>query len=239
MSRLFEYIEAVAFDLDGTLVDTAPDLAAAANMMLVILGGRQLPEARIPALIGEGIDQLVAKVLTLSRDGVAPEPAQLSTAARLFRDLYGQCLFQRSRLYPGALETLYALHSTGIFSCCITNKERGFTLPLLEAAGIAELVAFALCAERAAERKPNPTLLLAASRRLRVAPSRMLYVGDSRSDIMAARAAGCRIVAVDYGYDRGLPLAESRPDGVISNLTEIMSANVRPHPRPAASGVAL
>jgi phosphoglycolate phosphatase len=239
MPRLLEYIEVVAFDLDGTLVDTAPDLAAAANMMLVILGGRPLSEARIPALIGEGIDQLVAKVLTLSRNCIAPEPAQLSTAARLFRDLYGQCLFRRSRLYPGALEALHALQSAGVFSCCITNKERRFTLPLLEAAGIAELVAFTLCAERAEERKPNPTLLLAACQRLGIAPSRMLYVGDSRSDIIAARAAGCRAVAVDYGYHRDLPLAEARPDGIISNLTELMTANARPKPRPAASEVAL
>ena len=239
MPRLFEHIGVVAFDLDGTLVDTAPDLAAAANMMLVMLGDRPLPRACIPALIGEGVDQLAAKVLTLSRDGVAPAPALLSTAARLFRELYGRCLFRRSRVYPGALETLHALQSEGILSCCITNKERAFTLPLLEAAGIADLVRFALCAERAEERKPNPTLLLAACRRLGVAPSRMLYVGDSCSDIMAARAAGCRVAAVDYGYHRDLPLAEARPDAIISNLTEIISANVRRMPRAAASGVAL
>jgi phosphoglycolate phosphatase len=239
MPRLFDYIEVVAFDLDGTLVDTAPDLAAAANMMLVILGGRPLPEARVPALIGEGIDQLVAGVLTLTRDGIAPEPAQLSSAARLFRDLYEQCLFRRSRLYPGALETLHALQSAGVFSCCVTNKERRFTLPLLEAAGIAELIAFALCAERAEERKPNPMLLIDACQRLGVAPSRMLYVGDSRSDIIAARAAGCRVVAVDYGYHRDLPLAEARPDGIISNLTELMTASVRPKTRSVASEVAL
>jgi phosphoglycolate phosphatase len=238
MPRRFEDIAVVAFDLDGTLVDTAPDLADAANMMLMILGGRSLPESCIPALIGDGIDQLAAKVLTLSRDGVAPEPAELSTAARLFRSLYGQRLFRRSRLFPEALETLQALQSAGILACCITNKEGEFTLPLLEAAGIADLVTFALCAERAEERKPNPALLLAACRRLHIAPSRMLYVGDSGSDIIAARAAGCRVVAVDYGYHRDLPLAEARPDGIISNLTEIMSATVRRKPRAAASGVA-
>ena len=237
MSRVFEPIEVVAFDLDGTLVDTAPDLAVAANRMLAILGGRPLPERHVSALIGDGIDQLVSRVLTLS-GGTEPKPAQLSTAARLFRDLYGQCVFQRSRLYPGAHETLQALQSAGIFSCCITNKERRFTLPLLEAAGIADLIAFALCAERAEERKPNPTLLLAGCRRLGVAPSRMLYVGDSRSDIVAARAAGCRVVVVDYGYHRNLSLADARPDGIIGNLLEIMSANVQPSSRPAASGIA-
>jgi phosphoglycolate phosphatase len=221
-SRLFEDIEGVAFDLDGTLVDTAPDLAVAANRMLAILGGRPLPEARISALIGAGIDQLVAGVLTLSSDGSAPKAAQLSTAARLFRDLYEQRLFRRSRLYPGARETLTALQSSGIFSCCITNKERRFTQPLLEAAGIADLIAFALCAERAEERKPHPTLLLAGCQRLGVAPARMLYVGDSRSDIVAARAAGCRVVVVDYGYHGNLSLADARPDGIIGKLPEIM-----------------
>jgi phosphoglycolate phosphatase len=152
------------------------------------------------------------------------------TAARLFRELYGQCLFRSSRLYPGAHETLHTLQSAGIVSCCITNKERRFTLPLLEAAGIADLMAFALCAEHAEERKPNPTLLLAACQRLAVTPSRMLYVGDSRSDIVAARAAGCRVVAVDYGYHRNLSLAEARPDGIIVNLLEIMSANAQAAP---------
>lgn len=239
MPRLLEYIQVVAFDLDGTLVDTAPDLAAAANMMLVILGGRPLPETRIPALIGDGIDRLVARVLTLSRDGIAPEPKLLSTATHLFKDLYVQCLFQRSRVYPGVFEALRALASAGVFSCCITNKERRFTLPLLEAAGIAGLIAFAMCADRPEDRKPSPTLLLTACRRFGVDPPRMLYVGDSRSDIIAARAAGCRVIAVDYGYHHGVPLADARPDAIVSNLFELASMNARPKQSAAAPRVAV
>jgi phosphoglycolate phosphatase len=235
MPKLFDYIEAVAFDLDGTLVDTAPDLAAAANMMLTLLGIRPLPELHIPALIGDGIDRFVAEVLKQSRDGrTAPDSALFASAAALFRDLYREYLFERSRVYPGVMETLRALESAGVFSCCITNKESTFAVPLLEAAGIREPLAFALCADRAEDRKPSPSLLLLACARLGVKPPRMLYVGDARSDIVAARAAGCRVVAVDYGYHRDLPLVDPQPDGIVSNLTELISLQMRPRMGEAA-----
>lgn len=238
MPKLFDSIEAVAFDLDGTLVDTAPDLAAAANMMLTLLGSPPLPELHIPALIGDGIDRFVAKVLLQSRDGTAPDSALLASAAALFRDLYRQHLFQRSRVYPGVMETLRTLESAGVLSCCITNKESTFAVPLLEAAGISEPLAFALCADRAEDRKPSPTLLLRACARLGLKPPRMLYVGDARSDIVAARAAGCRVVAVDYGYHRDLPLVDPQPDGIVSNLTELISLQVRPRTGELAVGIA-
>lgn len=240
MPKLFDYIEAVAFDLDGTLIDTAPDLAAAANMMLSMLGSRPLPELHIPALIGDGIDRFVAQVLTQSRDGIAPDPALFARAAALFRDLYRQRLFQRSRVYPGVMETLRTLESAGVFSCCITNKEGTFAVPLLEAAGIHERIAFALSANRAEDRKPSPTLLLRACARIGVEPPRMLYVGDARSDILAARAAGCRVVAVDYGYGyhRDQPLHNPQPDGVVSNLTELISLEMRPRTGAPASRIA-
>lgn len=231
MPKLFEYIEAVAFDLDGTLIDTAPDLARAANMMLILLGSRPLPELQIPAMIGDGIDCLVARVLMQSQDGTAPDSGLFARAVALFRDLYRQQLFQRSRVYAGVAETLRTLKSAGIFACCITNKESAFAVPLLEAAGIREPLAFALCADRAEDRKPSPTLLLLACARLGVKPPRMLYVGDARSDIVAARAAGCRVVAVDYGYQRDLPSVDPQPDGIVSNLTELISLQVRPRTR--------
>lgn len=235
MLRLIDCIEAVAFDLDGTLVDTAPDLAAAANMMLVALGGRPLPHRRIAALIGGGVDSFVAGVLGEStgvsrrkeRGGRGPDPALTTTAAALFRHLYRQRLFERGRVYPGAIDALSMLQSASIPVCCITNKESRFTLPLLESAGLRERFATVLCADRPEDRKPSPNLLLAACAQLDVQPGQLLYVGDAPSDVVAARAAGCRVVAVSYGYNHPLALAEARPDAIVDNLTGLVSVGVR------------
>ncbi|MGQ0834152.1 MAG: phosphoglycolate phosphatase [Gammaproteobacteria bacterium] len=224
MQTLTDCIDAVAFDLDGTLIDTAPDLGAAANMMLLILGGKPLPEERIPEMIGAGIDRFVARVLTDS-SGAEPNGALQSSAAALFRDLYGRQPFERSRVYPGVAEALRALAGAGITLCCVTNKESRFVLPLLEKAGLRELFACTLCAERDEDRKPSPALLHGACAHLDVEPARMLYVGDSRTDVAAARAAGCRVVTVDYGYHGGVPLADARPDAIIGNLQEITALN--------------
>jgi len=220
--KLTDSIEAVAFDLDGTLIDTAPDLTAAANLMLAILGGRPLSERSVAALIGGGIEQLVTSVLRLSRDGAAPDATRLETAAELFRDLYRARLFQRSRIYPGVIESLRALERLGVVTCCITNKESDFALPLIEAAGLGDLIACTLSADRPEDRKPSPNMLLTACARFGIEPPRLLYVGDAQSDVLAARAAGCRVVAVDYGYQDAMLLAAARPDHVARNLTELV-----------------
>jgi len=236
--RLIDRIRAVAFDLDGTLIDTAPDLGDAANMMLVMLGGRLLPEQRIPYLIGAGIDQFVTNVLTESLGGITPDPKLQASAAALFRNLYGQRLFERSHLFSGVRDLLETLADAGTPLCCVTNKESTFALPLLEAAGLRSFFKLTLCADRAEDRKPSPNLLLAACARLDIEPQRMLYVGDSRSDVIAARSAGCRFVAVDYGYHHDLPLGDLRPDGIIGELAEIISLCLRPLMGSRAPGVA-
>lgn len=227
MPKLIDCIEAVAFDLDGTLIDTAPDLGAAANMMLVILGGRPLAEECVPALIGAGIDAFVKRVLTKTC-GKAPTHSLHKTAAALCRDFYEQRLFARSHVYPGVAETLRVLDERGITLGCVTNKESRFALPLLEAAGLSEHMSFTLCADRAEDRKPSPNLLLAASAYVGIEPGQMLCVGDSRADVVAAHTAGCRIVAVDYGYHHDQPLAELHPDGIVGNAMELIDLRVRP-----------
>lgn len=220
MPKLIDGIEAVSFDLDGTLVDTAPDLGAAANMMLIMLGGRPLPDDQIPSLIGAGIDALVTRVL--ARSGIAPDPALHSMAGALFRNLYGQRVFERSRIYPGVVMTLHNLRAHGRTLYCVTNKERKFALPLLQLAGLDGFFASVFCADRPEDRKPSPNLFISACTHACVEPARMLCVGDSRADISAARSAGCRIVAVDYGYHHGQPLEELRPDGIVSNVQELL-----------------
>lgn len=226
MFRLIDCIEAVAFDLDGTLIDTAPDLAAAANIMLTILGSRPVPEHRTPALIGGGIDEFVSGVLKESGAIGIADRALASTSAALFRELYAQRLFERGALYPGVIWTVRMLKSAAIPVCCVTNKESRFALPLLQAAGLRESLHAVLCADRPEQRKPSPALLLAACERVGVEPEHLLYVGDSPADVAAARAAGCRVVSVDYGYSHHLELAEAQPDAIVSSLFEIASVGL-------------
>jgi phosphoglycolate phosphatase len=220
-----ESIEAVAFDLDGTLVDTAPDLGAAANMMLVMLGARPLPDDQFPPLIGAGIDALVMRVL--ARRGVTSSCTLHAMAGELFRNLYGQRVFERSAIYPGVLMTLHRLRADGRPLYCVTNKERRFALPLLEAAGLNGFFASVYCADRPEDRKPSASLLRAACAHAGVEAERMLLVGDSHADISAAHNAGCRVVAVNYGYHHGQPLAQLLPDGIVGNVKEILELDVR------------
>jgi len=218
--RLVDGIRAIAFDLDGTLVDSAPDLAAAANAMLATLGYASLPERRIALAIGDGVERLVAAVLAES-EGHEPKPAALATATEVFRRHYAERLFDRSRVYPGVVDGLRTLAGRGLGLCCVTNKASAFAEPLLEAAGLARFFAFACCADRAEQRKPAPDLLLAACERLDARPGELLYVGDSRTDIATARAARCRVAVVDYGYNRGQPLADASPDWIVGSIADI------------------
>lgn len=226
MAYLLDDIEAVAFDLDGTLIDTAPDLGAAANMMLIVLGGRPLPENQIPSMIGAGIDALVSNVLM--RSGMTPDSRMATMASALFRNLYGQRVYARSSVYPDVMMTLQRLRADGRTLYCVTNKERKFALPLLDFAELTGFFASVFCGDRPEERKPNPSMLKAACMHACVEPARMLCVGDSRADILASQAAGCRVVAVDYGYHRDEPLRELRPDAVVSNIKAILELGERP-----------
>jgi phosphoglycolate phosphatase len=228
MPRLIDSVRAAGFDLDGTLIDTAPDLTTAVNAMLSMLGAPVLPEMRIRALIGGGVDQLVLRALKESLKGREPHEAQRSAALSLFGRLYGQRLFEHSRIYPDVTSALGALADAGIRLCCITNKASTYALPLLSAARLNQFFAFTLSPGCADDRKPSPNLLLAACSRFGVSPAEMLYVGDSRMDIVAARSAGCRAVAVNYGYNYGRSLEEIRPDGIIGSLTELIGLHVRP-----------
>jgi len=226
MPKLPERIRAAAFDLDGTLVDTTRDLAAALNLTLSMLGTRELAEARIRQLIGQGIEQLVLRALAESLGGHPSHAAQRSAALALFRRLYAQGLFRESRVFPGVAEGLRSLAAAGIALCCITNKHSDFSEPLLRAAGLAHFFAFTLCADRAEDRKPSPNLLLAACSRFGIAPAQMLYVGDSAPDIAAARAAGCPVIAVSYGYDNDA-VAQGQPDGCVARLTDLLTMYLR------------
>lgn len=221
-------IRAVAFDLDGTLIDTAPDMGAAANQMLRMIGRPPLPQSIVAKLIGAGISEFVTRALAETDNATDPTPALRAGAEAVFRKLYLKHLFERGSVYPGVRHTLEWLSSAGLALVCITNKERRFAARLLEAAELLHHFKCIFCADLAEDRKPSPNMLLAACSRLEIKPHQMIYVGDSRTDIIAAHAAGCRVTAVTYGYQDPRTFDELHPDGLIDNLAEVTTQALMP-----------
>jgi phosphoglycolate phosphatase len=211
-------IRAVAFDLDGTLVDSAPDLVAAVQAMLRDLQLPGLADERIVGFIGGGVELLVERAVTASRAGT-PAAAQLAAATRLFRQHYAKNLFVRSTVYPGVPALLATLRNAGLRCCCVTNKAAEFAEPLLVAAGLAALLEFTLTPVEAAQRKPSPRLLEQACTRFGLTAPQLLMVGDSGADFGAARAAGCPVVLVRGGYAHGLEQAE--PEAFLDQLADL------------------
>lgn len=221
MADLLANARAVAFDLDGTLVDSAPDIAAAANAMLAERGLARLPLGRIVVAIGDGIDALVVRVLEESA-GRAPDAALVAAAAERFRELYARDVFTASRIFPGVREGLDGIAARGLRAGCITNKARAFTAKILDRSALAGRLSFVECPESLDQRKPSPFLLLKACGDLGIAPQALLYVGDSSIDVAAARAAGCPVVLVDYGYNGGRAASEAGADAVIGSLEDLV-----------------
>ena len=207
-------IRSITIDLDGTLLDTVPDLAAAANAMLRELGRPEYPIATIAAFIGRGIPKLVARCLP-DLDEAAVHEAQA-----VFRRHYaienGRC----SQLFPGVLEGLQAFRDAGLPMAVITNKATAFTEPLLAATRLAAWFEFAVSGDSLAEKKPHPLPLLHACARMGSAPAENLHIGDSRHDAAAARAAGCPVFLVPYGYNEGEDVQGIDCDAIVASLAE-------------------
>jgi phosphoglycolate phosphatase len=231
MPKLTERFRAVGFDLDGTLIDTMPDLTAAANLMLGMLGARELPGATVRSFVGNGVDQLVQRALTESLGKPPAHTVQLSAALTLFKRVYRNIVFKDSKVYPGVVQTLRALSASGLELCCITNKDSEFSAPLLESAGLSGFFKFTLCADKLEDRKPGPAMLQSACSRFGISPSEMLYVGDSNIDLAAARAAGCPVVIVAYGFGKDHVGADAgtdlRPDARIENFSDLLEMSVK------------
>lgn len=196
----------VAVDLDGTLVDSAPDIAHCLGTALEAVGCAQPGEARTRAWIGDGLETLIARAIahdcTPHGASESAGDAQQQAALAAFLACYRDNLFDRSRLYPGVRETLDALRARGVRLCCITNKRYAFSDELLARAGIRELFELVLGGDSVAEKKPSPLQLTVAAQTLGVAPRDATLVGDSHQDLRAARAAGYGFVLAAYGYGR-------------------------------------
>jgi phosphoglycolate phosphatase len=212
--------ELVLFDLDGTLVDSATDIAAAADDMMRALQRPAPGEERVRAWVGNGIERLVHRCLTGDMHADAA-PALLDRAMALFHDAYTRHNGLHSRLYPGVTEGLAAAEAHGARLGCVTNKSRRYTEPLLRGLGLLSRFQVLVCGDTAAQRKPDPAPLLHALAAMELAARRALLVGDSESDVRAARAAGMPVVCVSYGYNHGRDIADSSPDAVLDTLAEL------------------
>jgi len=213
-------VKMVMIDLDGTLVDTAPDLAAAANRMLADLGRQERDIATVAAWIGNGVPRLVKRALTGEMQG-EPEPVLYERAYALYEKHYAACVSGSSRPFPGVVDGLEQLKTLGFELVCITNKAQVFTEPLLRDLDLRRYFKLVLSGDSLPKKKPDPLPLRHACAHFGVAPEHGVLVGDSGNDIQAARAAGMPVICVPYGYNHGHDIRESYPDAVIGSLAEL------------------
>ncbi len=212
-------IKAVVIDLDGTLLDTAMDLASAANKMLVELDKPELPLATIQSFIGKGIQKLVKRSLTNSLDE-EPDPELFNKALPIYERNYHENLYTHTRPFPEVVEGLDTLKKDGFKLACITNKAEAFTLPLLRATNLLHYFEIVLSGDTLPKKKPDPLPLLHACNHFQIKPCELLLIGDSLNDAIAARAAGCNIFCVPYGYNEGRDVHELNCDAIVSSLLE-------------------
>jgi phosphoglycolate phosphatase len=213
------HVKVVVIDLDGTLLDTAPDLALAAELMMTELG-RPCPRPEIiQTYIGNGVPRLVKRVLCGEMDA-EPDTALFEQALTTYERHYGTHVADRSRPFPGVLDGLDAMKAAGFRLACITNKAERFTHALLKATHLFDYFELVLSGDSLPQCKPNPLPLQHAAEFFRARIDQVVLIGDSRSDTQAARAAGCPVLCVAYGYNHGRPVSELEPDAVVVSLVD-------------------
>ncbi len=214
-------IAAVAFDLDGTLVETLPDLHEAANRTLKDLGRSPIGVEKVRSYVGEGVDRLVKRMLTGTMTG-EPDTDVFEQARSRFREHYREVLVRASRPFPGVVPALDALRARGQKLACVTNKPEAFTLPLLEAVGLRARLDLVVAGDTLPRKKPDALPLLHCAQSFGVSAERLLMVGDSQTDIAAARAAGCPVFCVPYGYRGGMALTDLDCDAIVATVSEVL-----------------
>jgi len=212
--------EMILIDVDGTLVDSVPDLAFCVDAMMERLGRPPYGEAVVRNWVGNGVERLVRRALIGQLDG-EPEEADFEQALPIFTALYRENTSGRSHLYPGIREGLDYLQNAGYPLGCITNKAAQFTEPLLRDLGVRDYFDIVISGDTLPRKKPDPLPLLHAAEHFGVKPDTALMVGDSVSDVKAARAAGFAIVCMSYGYNHGIDIRTADPDAVLDSLIEI------------------
>lgn len=212
----------IAFDLDGTLIDSVPDLAVAVQASLQEVALPIPSEHDVRDWVGNGAPVLVERALTWAV-GAPPGLALQSAAYEAFMRHYAAAPNALTQLYPGVKSALNALHSAGYQLVLITNKPARFIPPILGHFELLPLFELCLGGDSVAEKKPSPMALLHAAQQLEIGASASVMVGDSRHDIAAGKAAGFTTIALPYGYNHGEPIQQSQPDLLIDSLTELIT----------------
>ena len=221
----------IMFDLDGTLIDTAPDLTVAVDQTLMHLGRSPVGEHCVRGWLGKGFESLLRRALS---EGVQENPDQedvsdlpvdeslYQQAAELFPDIYMQNLHCRSEAYPGVFDCLRTLQERNVPMVCVTNKNARFSEKLLHSIGMTDYFSVIVSGDSLPKKKPDPDPLLWVTQKTGVMPSEALMVGDSDNDVKAARAAGSPVVGVSYGYCR-VGIHALQPDAIVDSLADLPS----------------
>ena len=219
-TMLSQPIRAVLFDLDGTLIDTLPDLHAAACAMLNDLGRPPLPLESIRAYVGRGIPNLIKRVLAnslhVAEDPNPPPPEAVAS----YRRHYARENGRNAKVYPGVLEGLASLRALGVPLGVVTNKADIFIQPLLEQTRLSSYFDVLVGGDRLPKVKPDPMPLVWACGRLGVSPAETLFIGDSINDALAARAAGCPVFLLPYGYNEDRDVHELDCDAIVESIRD-------------------
>ena len=210
-------ISAIVIDLDGTMLHTAPELTEAANRMLRDMDYTQVSQELLMSYIGNGISWLVKRALTGDMHAT-PDAALYDHALPIFEKHYTELLL-RSKPFGGVIEGLDAMKAAGYRLGCITNKVARYTEPLLKGTGLEKYFEIVVSGDTLPEKKPHPMQLLHAAKFFGIPVGKMLLIGDSLSDTVAARAAGCPVFCVPYGYNHGEPVDNLFLDAVIHDLS--------------------
>ncbi|MFY8273699.1 HAD-IA family hydrolase [Pseudoalteromonas sp. SSDWG2] len=214
--------DALLFDLDGTLVDSVPDMYLATNLMLTDLARPVISHAMVSEFVGNGIEQLVIRALSgdMNANPLLSE-AEIERATTLFCEHYLEVIGQHSALYPHVQTVLAAF--SALPKAVVTNKARRFTTELLHKHGIDSHFNVLVCGDDG-DKKPSPQPLLSACKALGVEPSKCLMIGDSKSDLLAAQAAGMDCLALSGGYHQGEDLSQYNPQYLCSQFLDIITA---------------
>ena len=209
-----------ALDLDGTLVDTVPDLCYCLDRALLEVDVEPVGEQRVREWVGDGLDALIRSALEWS-SGSTVDDLLAERVRTSFLSLYAIHTSERSQIYTGVVPGLDFLAESGIRLACVTNKRARYTEKLLLELGLAERFVMVVSGDSLPTRKPSPGPLLHVANTLEASPSRCLLIGDSSNDVEAARAACFSIICVSYGYNRGQDIRRSQPDVVVESLAEL------------------
>jgi len=225
----FKDIRGVAFDLDGTLIDSSLGLSQAIDMTLYAMELPAAGEDRVITWIGNGADILIQRALTWALKDQQPSLGQLTMARKLFDRFYAETVSEGSFLFPEVMTTLSALKEKGLLLGVVTNKPTPFVMPLLESFGIADDFQVIIGGDDVKQKKPHPEALFNTMSAMKLSADELLFVGDSRNDIQAAQAAGCLSVGLTYGYNYGEAIELSNPDVVFDSFSDLLPLLGLPH----------